>query len=263
MGPIGLKTNPGCKRQHKEEIARQAAATAERQESCNEVRRDRRESLDAPNGSHNSRRAPLQIVSRRTRMNTSRRFAPWMVPLTAILLGTSVHKAFAQEQPPAPAQRAASVPTGTPFRVRLEDELNTAKVQKNKRFKVHTLEPLEAANGITIPTGAEIRGHVSGVEPGGLTGRARLWLTFDEIHAPSGRLPIIAEVAGVPGEHSVKQGDAKEGEIEARTSKGRREAESAAAGAAISPSRSEEHTSELQSQSNLVCRLLLEKKKKI
>src|SRR5438270_2314988 len=30
-----------------------------------------------------------------------------------------------------------------------------------------------------------------------------------------------------------------------------------------SDSRSEEHTSELQSQSNLVCRLLLEKKKKI
>src|SRR2546430_10707452 len=30
-----------------------------------------------------------------------------------------------------------------------------------------------------------------------------------------------------------------------------------------SPSRSEEHTSELQSQSNLVCRLLLEKKKKM
>src|SRR2546430_5055280 len=31
----------------------------------------------------------------------------------------------------------------------------------------------------------------------------------------------------------------------------------------VSGSRSEEHTSELQSQSNLVCRLLLEKKKKI
>src|SRR2546427_7359982 len=31
----------------------------------------------------------------------------------------------------------------------------------------------------------------------------------------------------------------------------------------IALSRSEEHTSELQSQSNLVCRLLLEKKKKI
>src|SRR5256885_4203997 len=31
---------------------------------------------------------------------------------------------------------------------------------------------------------------------------------------------------------------------------------------AVSPSRSEEHTSELQSPCNLVCRLLLEKKKK-
>src|SRR5256886_13426118 len=30
---------------------------------------------------------------------------------------------------------------------------------------------------------------------------------------------------------------------------------------AVTPARSEEHTSELQSQSNLVCRLLLEKKK--
>src|SRR2546427_8216325 len=34
------------------------------------------------------------------------------------------------------------------------------------------------------------------------------------------------------------------------------------AGAAFGAIRSEEHTSELQSQSNLVCRLLLEKKKK-
>src|SRR2546430_13460445 len=32
--------------------------------------------------------------------------------------------------------------------------------------------------------------------------------------------------------------------------------------ATLGPPRSEEHTSELQSQSNLVCRLLLEKKKK-
>src|SRR2546430_10280371 len=36
---------------------------------------------------------------------------------------------------------------------------------------------------------------------------------------------------------------------------------SSAARTSASPRRSEEHTSELQSQSNLVCRLLLEKKK--
>src|SRR2546430_12683081 len=42
----------------------------------------------------------------------------------------------------------------------------------------------------------------------------------------------------------------------------RRRAMGAAAGrASPGPARSEEHTSELQSQSNLVCRLLLEKKK--
>src|SRR5256886_11215508 len=40
-------------------------------------------------------------------------------------------------------------------------------------------------------------------------------------------------------------------------------AAAACAAAPICPSRSEEHTSELQSQSNLVCRLLLEKKKKV
>src|SRR5688572_32317816 len=41
----------------------------------------------------------------------------------------------------------------------------------------------------------------------------------------------------------------------------RRGPEAAEAGAPTIPARSEEHTSELQSQSNLVCRLLLEKKK--
>src|SRR5688572_32272014 len=41
-----------------------------------------------------------------------------------------------------------------------------------------------------------------------------------------------------------------------------RRTKGSAAGAAECCGRSEEHTSELQSQSNLVCRLLLEKKKK-
>src|SRR5256886_8166023 len=54
----------------------------------------------------------------------------------------------------------------------------------------------------------------------------------------------------------------------ARSGGGERRGDGARGGApraAVQPagSRSEEHTSELQSQSNLVCRLLLEKKKKI
>src|SRR2546427_10089780 len=46
------------------------------------------------------------------------------------------------------------------------------------------------------------------------------------------------------------------GRAHALTDRGRR------AGSEVPVSRSEEHTSELQSQSNLVCRLLLEKKKR-
>src|SRR2546430_8274040 len=48
----------------------------------------------------------------------------------------------------------------------------------------------------------------------------------------------------------------------ARGGRPRASARQLAAGLRVSPGRSEEHTSELQSQSNLVCRLLLEKKKK-
>src|SRR2546427_4920122 len=40
---------------------------------------------------------------------------------------------------------------------------------------------LEAGSGIYLPSGAEIHGHISHVEPAGVAGRAKLWLTFDEI----------------------------------------------------------------------------------
>ena len=128
---------------------------------------------------------------------------------------------------------SSTVPNGTRFLVRLEDELSTHKHKANKKFKARTLEPLQTTDGTILPPGAEIRGHISRVEPAGMTGRARLWLTFDEIRTPSGKLPVVANVVSVPGDHSVRQGDSKEGEIEARTSKGRRDIEAAAAGAAI------------------------------
>jgi len=137
---------------------------------------------------------------------------------------------------PADAGRAESGPTvseGTRFLVRLEDKLSTHKDKAGKKFKVKTAEALTAADGTILPPGAEIRGHVSRVEPAAATGRARLWLTFDEIKVPVGKVPVVASVASVPGEHSVRKGDSKEGEIEARTSKGSQELEAAAVGAAI------------------------------
>jgi hypothetical protein len=151
--------------------------------------------------------------------------------------------ASSAEQParPADGRRRADLPVeayavvpGTKFLVRLEDELDTKETREKARFKVRTLEPLEAGSGIYLPPGAEIRGHVSRVEPAGIAGRAKIWLTFDEIRTRFATLPIVAEVVSVPGDHSVKTGTAQqEGLIEGRTSTQQSAAEAAAAGAAI------------------------------
>jgi hypothetical protein len=162
----------------------------------------------------------------------------------------------AQDRPPEPAQETAgpapaqlrqkadgdrhglpletyAVAPGTKFLVRLEDELGTKGTKENETFKVKTLEPLEAGSGIYLPSGAEIRGHISHIEPAGVAGRAKLWLTFDEIRTKFGDLPIVAEVVDVPGDHSIKSGPKKEGLIEGRSSTQQDAAEAAAAGAAI------------------------------
>jgi hypothetical protein len=162
----------------------------------------------------------------------------------------------AQDRPPEPTREAAAqmpeqprqkadgerhglpletyaVAPGTKFLVRLDEELGTKGTQQNAQFQVRTLEPLEAGSGIYLPPGAEIRGHISHVEPAGVAGRAKLWLTFDEIHTKFGDLPIVAEVVDVPGDHSVKPGPKKEGLIEGRSSTQQDAAQAAAAGAAI------------------------------
>src|SRR5579864_3017181 len=145
----------------------------------------------------------------------------------------AVHRADGRRQADLPVEAYAVVP-GTRFLVRLEEELDTKETREKKRFKVTTLEPLEAGNGIYLPPGAEVHGHVSRVESAGIAGRAKIWLTFDEIRTKFGTLPIVAEVVSVPGDHSVKTGTAQqEGLIEGRTSTQQSAAEAAAAGAAM------------------------------
>jgi hypothetical protein len=131
-----------------------------------------------------------------------------------------------------PAETFAVVP-GTRFLVRLESDLNTKEVRKNQAFHVRTLEPLEAGQGNYLPPGAVIVGHVSRVDPAGTTGRAKIWLTFDEIQTRFGKLPIVAEVASVPGDHSIKARPIQEGVIEGRSSTQKGAAQAAAAGAAM------------------------------
>jgi hypothetical protein len=142
---------------------------------------------------------------------------------------------------PANGRRSSSLPVeayavvpGTRFLVKLEDELNTETSRRNGRFKVRTLEPLEAGSGIYLPAGAEIIGHISRVESAGIAGRAKIWLTFDDIKTNFGPLPIVAEVISVPGDHSVRSGGPQqEGLIEGRMSTQQAAGEAAAAGAAM------------------------------
>lgn len=162
----------------------------------------------------------------------------WAVGFTAALVWSAT---FALAVPGAGAQDKAAarpvaddiVPNGIHFLVTLDQELSTAKDKVNKKFEAKTLDPLQTSSGYIIPPGAKIRGHISRIEAGSVTGRARLWLTFDDIDTRHGRLPIIAYVSSVPGDFGVHQGESKEGEIEARTSKSTRDLEAAAAGAAL------------------------------
>lgn len=125
------------------------------------------------------------------------------------------------------------VAPGTRFLVSLDDELVSKGMPERAKFRVTTLEPLEAGSGFYLPAGAQILGHISHVESAGATGRAKIWLTFDDIQTPFGRLPIVAEVVSVPGDHSVRCGPKQEGLIEERTSTQQDAAEAAAAGAAL------------------------------
>lgn len=131
-----------------------------------------------------------------------------------------------------PLETFAVVP-GTRVLVRLEDELSTGECKSNFKFKVRTMEPLEAGSGFYLPAGAEIRAHISRIEPANITGRAKLWLVFDEIKTRFGVLPIVADVVDVPGDHSVKSGAGAEGVIEGKKSTQQAAGEAAAEGAAL------------------------------
>ena len=135
--------------------------------------------------------------------------------------------AAAAEQPPS-SLTASSIPDGTTFLVRLQDRLETNKLQPGKRFKAKLGEDLIAPNGATIPRGKKIKGHVSAIEQGL---HARMLLSFDEIETNHGWVPLVATITGVPGEHAAKTDE--EGDIQRKGMSKRRMIESAAVGAGI------------------------------
>ncbi len=156
--------------------------------------------------------------------------------LTAALLASlACGLGFTQAQS-APGAAPSEVPTGTRFLVRLRENISTQNAKAGMRFTARTLETLVAADGTVLPPGARVRGHVDKVEPAHKAGRARIWLTFDDVKTANGWAPLVADVVDIPGVHSLKVDYQREGEIEARSSNHQEEAEAAAAGALVGAS---------------------------
>jgi hypothetical protein len=136
---------------------------------------------------------------------------------------------LAQDPAIAPQAPPNAIPEGTRFLIRLNDRLDTRKLQPGKHFKAKLAEDLVAGNGAVIPRGKTIKGHVSSVEQGF---HARMLLSFDEIDTGHGSMPLIATVTGAPGEHSVKSPD-EEGDLQRKGMSKERTIEAAAVGAGI------------------------------
>lgn len=123
-----------------------------------------------------------------------------------------------------------AIPEGTRFIVRLEDRLDTARIDRGKRFKARLGDDLVAPDGSVIPRGSKIKGHVSDVEQGL---HPRLILSFEQIETRQGWVPLAATVTGVPGEHGLKPETGPEGEIERPPVDKQRAAEAAVVGAGV------------------------------
>lgn len=117
---------------------------------------------------------------------------------------------------------------GTRFIVKLDDTLDTKKIQPGKHFKAKLAEDLVAPNGAVIPAGKKIKAHVSDIERGV---HGRILVSFDEIETRNGWRPLVASVSDIPGEHAMKTGS--EGEIERKGRDKTRMIETAAVGAAV------------------------------
>jgi hypothetical protein len=107
------------------------------------------------------------------------------------------------------------IPEGPRLLIGLEDSLNSKHDKAGRQFIATTLEPVTTAEGEVIPQGVHIRGHIDRVHAAGDTGRARMWLTFDDIQTRHGWRPFVAQLIDAPGVHSIHVLYDREGEIQA------------------------------------------------
>src|SRR5215475_15612168 len=90
----------------------------------------------------------------------------WSRALLSVLAVLIASPLFAQDPAIAPQTPPNAIPEGTRFLIRLNDRLDTRKLEPGKHFKAKLAEDLVAGNGAVIPRGKTIKGHVSSVEQG-------------------------------------------------------------------------------------------------
>jgi hypothetical protein len=126
--------------------------------------------------------------------------------MTAVLAGSFAMSACAtmpaaepmpMPQPAPPPADASHIPTGTHLMVALDQELNTTDTRVGDSFTVTVVQPLVAANGMTVvPAGTRIQGMVTGVAQPGGRDPAVLRLNFLRINLNDAWHPLTAEIAG-------------------------------------------------------------------
>jgi hypothetical protein len=168
-------------------------------------------------------------MKRTTSLPAAAAFVMMMIAASYPLLAQDQSTGAASASSPVANEVAPSIR----FLVRLQDTLSTKDSKAGERFTARTISPLASSDGTTLTPGAEIRGHVDKVEAAHKTGRARMWLTFDDIKTPDGWTPLVAMLTDVPGVHSIRVDYNREGVIEASSTKRNEALEAAAAGALV------------------------------
>lgn len=152
--------------------------------------------------------------------------------LFAIMLAGGSCELSAYPSPsPAQSSEPVQIVSGTRLLIGLRDPLSTKTAKAGDVFSARTLEPIRLTDGAVLPPGAEVRGHVDKVQAAHRTGRARMWLTFDDLKVPGGRAPLVAAIDDVPGVQSVRVNFAREGDIEGNSEPRKAAYGAAAAGA--------------------------------
>jgi hypothetical protein len=116
------------------------------------------------------------------------------------------------------AQQSQEAPmAGTPgsrFLVTLETRISTKQDKVGKAFIARTLDPIAMPNGVVLPPGTAIRGHVAKVHQAEMVDKARLWLTFDQIQTPHGWATLAANLIDAPETQKLRVLYDREGAIE-------------------------------------------------